>query len=313
LSPFRISRVDRAAYELLTPDGPIQLPSAPLPEPATVGDWVEVDDGRVVGVLPRRSLLARGGPGRSSQVQPLAANVDVVLVCAGLVGPLALRRLERLLALAWDSGATPVVVLTKADACDDVDTALREVRRCAPGADVVAVAASTGDVAALDPWLTPGTTIVLLGPSGAGKSTLVNALAGAEVMPTGDVRRVDGKGRHTTTSRQLIELPSGVVVIDTPGLRAVALQGEGLARTFPEVEELGSACRFADCRHVGEPGCAVLASVAAGDLGQDRVDSWRHLQKELAFQERRTDARLRAADRAKWRAVARQNRNRDRP
>ena len=187
-------------------------------------------------------------------MQPLAANVDVVLVCAGLHDDLPVRRIERLLTLAWDSGATPVLVLTKADLCADPAAAVRQAAVHAPGVDVVL---AVGDAPAT--WRAwrrtpaPGTTLVLLGASGAGKSTLVNALAGRELMAVGDVRQVDGKGRHTTSHRELLVLPSGAVVIDTPGLRGVALQGseEALAQAFSDVEDLAVACRFADCAHAG--------------------------------------------------------------
>jgi ribosome biogenesis GTPase len=319
LVPALLTRVDRSAYDVLLPTGPARVPALPPPRDAldapTVGDWlalrpVGLD---VVEVLPRTSLLVRGTADRSSTAQPLAANVDHVLICLGLGGPLPLRRLERLLTLAWESGATPVVVLTKADLCVDVPAALEEVARHAPGCAVVAVSASTGDLAGLSPYT--GSTLVLLGASGAGKSTIVNALMGAEVMPTGATREVDGKGRHTTSHRELLVLPAGGVIIDSPGLRGVALHAadDGLALAFADVEELATACRFADCRHVGEPGCAVLASVVAGDLGQDRVDAWRRLQRELAFQARRTDARLRAAEAKVWKQRARDARARHRP
>jgi ribosome biogenesis GTPase len=272
---------------------------------------VEVDDGRVVRVLPRRTLLARGGPGRSSEVQPLAANVDVVLICAALTGAPPVRRIERLLTLSWESGATPVVVLTKADLCADPAGAIDAVLPHAPGADVVTVCAAAGDVDGVLPYVVDGATLALLGTSGAGKSTLVNALAGAEVMATGDIRDVDGKGRHTTSHRELIVLPSRAVVVDTPGLRGVALYAaeEGLSRAFAEVEELASACRFTDCRHGDEPGCAITASVEAGDLLQARVDSWHKLQRELAFQARRSDVRLRAEERQRGKAMSKWQRN----
>ena len=311
----RIIRVDRTAYDVHVGGVVLRVPSLPPPSDplraATVGDWLTVQDGIAVELLPRRSLLARGAASGRSEAQPLAANVDVVLICAGLHGPPPVRRVERLLTLAWESGATPVVVLTKADLCADVEAALEVMRPHAPGADVVAVAAARGDVAALAPYTAPGTTLVLLGSSGTGKSTVVNALAGTDVMATGDVRQVDGKGRHTTTHRELLVLPGGAVIIDTPGLRGVALTGDaqdGLAKAFADVEHLAAACRFADCAHEAEPGCAVLASVEMGDLGQDRVESWRRLEREMAFQARRTDARLRAAERAKWKAVSKAQR-----
>jgi ribosome biogenesis GTPase len=318
LIPALLTRVDRSAYDVLTPSGPLRAPALPPPadprDTPTVGDWlalapVGLD---VVEVLPRTSLLVRGTAKGTSRDQPLAANVDAVLICLGLSGDLPLRRLERLLTLAWESGATPVVVLTKADLCGDVGAAVAQVRLHAPGCDVVAVSAATGDLAGLAPYVS--STLVLLGASGAGKSTLVNALAGSDVMEVKEIRDVDGKGRHTTTHRELIVLPSGGIVIDTPGLRGVAMAAvgeEGLSRAFSDVEELASACRFADCVHVTEPGCAVLASVEAGDLGQDRLDAWRKLQRELAFQARRTDARLRAEELRKWKAIAKSQRQRN--
>ena len=307
----RITRVDRTGYELLTPDGPLRVPVLPPPaderETPTVGDWLSLDGDAPLARLPRTSLLARGTASAASAVQPLAANVDVVLVCAGLHAALPVRRIERLLTLAWDSGATPVLLLTKADLCPDVDGVVREAARHAPGVEIAVVSATTGDVTALDPYTRAGTTLVLLGASGAGKSTVVNALAGAQLMAVGDTRQVDGKGRHTTSHRELLLLPGGAVVIDTPGLRGVALQGDeqALAQAFSDVEELAVACRFADCAHVGEPGCAVLASVEAGDLPAGRVDAWRRLQRELAFQARRKDARLRAQDKRVWKQRAR--------
>ena len=309
----RVARVDRSAYDVLV-DGTTRRVPALASTGVTVGDWLLLDDeGTPVGLEPRTSLIARGAASGTSHSQLLAANVDVVLLCAGLTSPPPLRRLERLLALAWESGATPVVVLTKADACAEPEAAVRTVQPYAPGAEVVAVSAATGDLDPLRPYDADGTTLVLLGASGAGKSTLVNALAGAEVMATQEIRDVDGKGRHTTTHRELVVLPSGAVVIDTPGLRGVALHGdaeEGLARAFSDVEELASACRFADCGHHGEPGCAVAASIEAGDLPADRLDAWRKLQRELAWQVRRTDTRLQAAEKAKWKAIHKEQRQR---
>jgi len=311
----RVARVDRTAYDVLTADGLRRVPTLTRPrdplDAPTVGDWLVLRDGVAEALLPRTSLLARGAVSGRSTAQPLAANVDVVLVCAGLTGALPVRRIERLLTLAWESGATPVVVLTKADLHPDPTSAAGAVRQHAPGAQVVTVSAAAGDVAALSPYAVEGTTLVLLGASGAGKSTVVNALAGAELMATGDVRQVDGRGRHTTTHRELLVLPVGAVVIDTPGLRGVALTGtaeEGLALAFADVEALAAACRFADCAHNGEPGCAVAASVEAGDLGAERVTSWRRLQRELAHQARRTDARLAAADKARWKQVSKAQR-----
>jgi ribosome biogenesis GTPase len=301
----RLARVDRGAYDVLTATGSRRLPALPPPCDATVGDWLAITGDAVVAVLPRTSLLCRGSASGTSTTQPLAANVDVVLICAGLSSAVPVRRIERLLTLSWQSGATPVAVLTKADLHPDPAAEVRALLPHAPGTDVVVVSAATGDVGALAPYATAGTTLALLGASGSGKSTVVNALAGAAVMATGEVRDIDGKGRHTTTHRELVVLASGAVVIDTPGLRAVALAGadDGLAQAFSDIEELAAACRFADCAHATEPGCAVQASIAAGDLSPARIDSWRHLQRELAYQARRTDARLRTAEKAKWKAV----------
>jgi ribosome biogenesis GTPase len=312
LVPALLTRVDRSAYDVLTPAGALRVPALPAPpdprDAPTVGDWLAVAPVglTVEEVLPRSSLLVRGTARGTSVAQPLAANVDHVLLCLGLSGPPPVRRLERLLTLAWESGATPVVVLTKADLCPDVEAAVRAVQPHAPGCDVVTVSAATGELGGLAAYAS--STLVLLGASGAGKSTIVNALAGADVMATSETRAVDGKGRHTTTHRELILLPTGGIVIDTPGLRGVALHGadEGFALAFADVEELASACRFADCAHVSEPGCAVLVSVEAGDLARDRVDAWRKLQRELAFQARRTDARLRAEEKARWKRIAKE-------
>ena len=308
----RLARVDRSAYDVVTADGSRRLPSLPPPQQATVGDWLAVTDDAVVTVLPRTSLLVRGTSSGTSRSQPLAANVDAVLICASLVAHLPVRRVERLLALVWESGATPVLVLTKADLHPDPAEVVQAVQPHAHGVEGVAVSAEAGDVAALAPWLGEGTTLALLGASGAGKSTLLNRLAGAQVAGTGDVRSVDGKGRHTTTARELFALPTGAVVVDTPGLRGVALHdaAEGVARAFSDVEELGAACRFADCAHAGEPGCAVQASIDAGDLSAERISSWRRFQRELAHQARRTDARLRAEQKAQWRTVHRAQRSR---
>ena len=316
LTPALLTRVDRSAYDVLTPSGAGRVPALPATadplDAPTVGDWLALSpvEPAVIEVLPRTSLLVRGTVRGTSKGQPLAANVDVVLLCVGLSGPLPVRRLERLLTLAWESGATPVVVLTKADLCADVDQAVRQVLPHAPGCDVVAVSAVTGDIGALAPYAAQ--TLVLLGASGAGKSTVVNALMGGDFMATSDIRDVDGKGRHTTTHRELLLLPGGGIIIDTPGLRGVALHAadDGLALAFSDVEDLAAACKFADCRHETEPGCAVLSSIAAGDLGRDRVDSWRKLQRELAFQARRTDARLRADESRKWRQVSKDQRAR---
>jgi ribosome biogenesis GTPase len=257
-----------------------------------------------------------------SQGQVLAANVDLAYVsepASTSAGPFAasnLSRIERLLALAWESGATPVVVVTKADLAPDLPALLTEVRTAAPGAEVHAVSALTGEgLAALR--LPAGRTAVLLGRSGAGKSTLVNALAGAELMGTQEVRTADGRGRHTTTHRELLVLPGGGLVIDTPGVRRIGLYeaDQGLARAFTDLEELAADCRFTDCGHQGEPGCAVGAAVEAGELPRRRLDSWHKLRREAAWMAGRTDARLRAEQTRHWKIISKEMRRsgRNRP
>ncbi len=284
----------------------------------TVGDVVlvvEDVDLRVARVLPRRSALVRDSAGRTSRTQALAANVDVVLVVEHLDPAPHLGRVERLLTLAWGSGARPVVVLTKADLVPDADAVSRDVAAVALGADVhtVSVPADIG-LTPLRALLEPGVTLVAVGPSGAGKSTLVNALAGAEVMATGE-RRADGRGRHTTTHRELVGLPGGAWLIDTPGVRGVGLVADedALDATFADVVELADRCRFRDCRHAEEPGCAVRAAIDAGELAARRLDSWRRLDREAAYQARRGDARLAAEERARWKKVVRENRGAIRP
>ncbi|GGP86199.1 ribosome small subunit-dependent GTPase A [Saccharothrix coeruleofusca] len=309
LVPARVARVDRGRCDLITGTGPTRatIPTDLTPFPCT-GDWVALHPGEAVlaEVLPRRTALVRSSASRRSDGQVLAANVDTVVVVVSLAARLALGRVERMLALAWESGARPVVVLTKADLADDTERALAEVAAAAPGADVLAVSATTGDgLDALRAVLTG--TIVLIGPSGAGKSTLGNALLGTERLAVGEVRAADGKGRHTTVHRELLALPHGGVLIDTPGLRAVGLwdADSGVRQAFAEIEELAERCRFADCAHGGEPGCAVLAAVESGELSQRRFDSYLALQRENEWIASRTDARLRLARKNERKAITR--------
>ncbi|MEU6158497.1 ribosome small subunit-dependent GTPase A [Streptomyces sp. NPDC047130] len=265
------------------------------------GDWVAVrpagaaTSATVVEVLERRTAVVRSTSSRTSQAQVLAANVDTVAVAVSLADPLKLGRIERMLALAWESGAVPVVVLTKADRCTDPASAAAEVAEVAPGAEVLVTSATTGEGLDVLTAVLSG-TVVLLGPSGAGKSTLGNRLLGEDLLATGAVRGGDGKGRHTTAWRELLPLPHGGVLLDTPGLRGVGLHDadEGLEQTFAEITELADDCRFADCAHATEPGCAVMAAVEEGRLDQRRLDSYHRLRRENAYAAARTDARLRA-------------------
>jgi ribosome biogenesis GTPase len=273
--PARVVRVERSACVVVAADGRERVvPASDLP---AVGDWVAVSGSALGALLPRWSALTRVDP--SGGVQVLAVNVDLVLITAP-ADRLSAARVERELAVAWASGAQPVVVLTKSDIEPASVRASLEERLV--GVDVVRTSAATGaGVAEIRARLRPARTAVLLGPSGAGKSTLANALAGAEVLATGAVREHDSRGRHTTTSRQMIALPGGGVLIDTPGLRSLGLGGEvDVLAAFPEIAALVGSCRFDDCRHQTEPGCAVTAALERGDLRRDRLGSYRKLDLE---------------------------------
>ncbi len=278
-----------------------------------VGDWVvvhaddELEAPLIEAVLDRSSAIVRGDSGETSGQQALAANVDVVFVVHPLVPAPNVRRIERELALAWESGATPVVLLTKVDLSADVEAAIADVSAVAFGVDVITSSAVTG--AGLDlvrAYLVSGHTGVLIGPSGAGKSTLVNALLGEQRQATREVRLQDGRGRHTTVTRELIALADDGLLIDTPGLRALVLTGaeEGIAAAFPDVEAAAAGCRFRDCAHDGEPGCAVAAAVAAGTLPEERLLSYHKLIREAQVAAAKTDARLRAEEKRRWRTIS---------
>jgi ribosome biogenesis GTPase len=298
LSPARVVRVERSVCLAVLPDGTDRpLPAAVLP---AVGDWIATDGQAVQAVLPQWSALSRADPSGAG-LQVLAANLDVVIITAP-ADRLSPARVERELAVAWESGAQPLVAVTKSDL--DGGQSADRLRDRLVGADIVAVSAATGvGVETVAARLRPSRTAVLLGPSGAGKSTLANALAGAEVLAIGAVREADHRGRHTTTSRQLIVLPGGGVLIDTPGLRSLGLGRDvELGPAFPDIEEWSTQCRFADCRHGVEPGCGVAAAVEAGDLAADRLASFRKLQREVAAEARRNDPLLRKAELSIWKA-----------
>ena len=276
-----------------------------------VGDWVALRGERIHAVLPRRTAVTRRTPGTAAGEQVLAANVDLVLVVVAPGRDANPRRLERLLALAWESGVQPVVVLGRADLCPDwgtdVGTELAALAAVAPGVEVLALSCYTGQgVDEIAAMLGPGLTGVLLGSSGVGKSTLVNRLAGRDLLATGEVRD-DGKGRHTTTTRQLVVLAGGGLMIDTPGLRELGLWtgASGTAAAFDDVESLAAGCRFDDCRHRTEPGCAVRAALEDGRLPAERFAAWERLQRELAWAERRADPLAAATRRRHVRALNR--------
>jgi ribosome biogenesis GTPase len=294
--PGRVVRHDGTRVLVAMPD-PRTLPMRSLPEPPVVGDWVAVAEETVVAVLPRQSLLRRRDSNTDTE-QPLAANVDTVLIVCGLDRPVRPGRLRRVAALAWDAGAEPVVVLTKADLSTDAADAAAVAAEALTGIDVLVTSAAdgTGLDAVLD--ASRGRTVVLLGESGAGKSTLVNALIGDDVAETGEVRAGDSKGRHTTTTRQLHPLPGGGVLLDSPGIRAVGLwvDPEAVDAVFPEIEDLAAECRFGDCAHDGEPGCAVAAALDSGGLAAERYDAWQAMRREAeaaarTVQERRQRGR----------------------
>ena len=293
--------------------GPAEYPA--------VGDWVAIEPGAeapdatavIAAVLPRRSAIRRSaadstrrGGTRAVDDQVIAANVDVAFIVAGLDGDFNLRRLERYLAVAWSSGVTPVMVLNKADVAADLAGRRVAVEAIAPGVDVLALSARFGDgLDGVRGHLGPGRTAVVVGSSGVGKSTLVNALLGEERQATREVREDDARGRHTTTHRELFALPGGALLIDTPGIRALEVAGaeEGVSTACDDIETLAAACRFTDCRHESEPGCAVRAAVGDGKLDPTRLEAFRKLERELAHQARRDDPVATAEERRRWRSI----------
>ncbi|WP_318200636.1 ribosome small subunit-dependent GTPase A [Streptomyces sp. SCL15-4] len=314
LLPGRVVRVDRGQCDIVTAAGTVRadteyvVPRDPMKVVCT-GDWVAVDaegDPRYVrAYMPRRTAFVRSTSSKRSEGQILAANVDHAVVAVSLALELDLGRVERFLALAWESGAQPVVVLTKADLVPDPATLghlVQDVETSAPGVPVLTVSALHGDGLDVLVALVGSGTSVLLGQSGAGKSTLANALVGADVMDVRAARDVDGKGRHTTTTRNLLALPTGGVLIDTPGLRGVGLYDAegGVGQVFAEIEELARQCRFHDCAHESEPGCAVRSAVADGALPERRLESYRKLMRENQWIAAKSDARVRAELRRDW-------------
>ena len=320
LVPGRVSAAHRAAFDVWTENGSVRsrLPGRLMHDglDVGVGDWVGMSDGLIRTVLPRRSAIVRNAAGLTTTAQTLAANVDVAFVVSSLGPDLEPRRIERYLVTIWESGATPEIVLTKADRLDDPWTLAAEVEAVALGVPVHVVSAVTGQGCdALRGRIAARTTAVLLGSSGVGKSTLVNRWLGDETMATRETREDDDEGRHTTTHRQLLVLPGGGLVIDTPGLRELQLWDVGeasLEATFADVEELAADCRFGDCTHTHEPGCAVLGAVESGELPGERLDSWRKLQRELRAIAMRHDVLLRKEEVRRWKLRAREGRARTR-
>lgn len=311
-TPGRVVRVDRGSCLVVTGDGVVRASpfgstsrQAGLGDVPAAGDWVAIgrdggDDPGVVAIVPRWSAIVRKDPDEKvTAAQVLAANIDVVAVVCALDRPLGQNRLERMLAAAWESGAAPVVLLTKVDVVANPEQAVQEAASAAGGVAVHVTSTVTGEgIEDLRALLAPARTLALLGPSGAGKSSLVNRLVGDEVQSTGAVREADARGRHTTSARQLVPVPGGGVLLDTPGLRSLPLwdAAAGVAAAFDDVEDLAPSCRFRDCRHDTEPGCAVQAAVADGTLDARRLASYHKLQAELQALEDRRDEQARRAE-----------------
>jgi ribosome biogenesis GTPase len=319
LIPARVAARHHGPCELLTELGRLGgVPAGRLSdeELPAVGDWVAARplDGErkalIEAVLPRRTAFTRKEAWRRAVAQVVAANVDMVLLMTAFGGDLNARRLERYLTAAWDSGSNPVIVANKLDLAADPTAELAEVEAVALGVPVLALSAATGaGLEELEQYLAPGRTIALLGSSGVGKSTLVNRLAGRRLLVTAELR-ADGRGRHTTTHRELVPLPSGALLLDTPGMRELQVwaDAEVLDSTFSEIAELAADCRFSDCSHEHEPGCAVKAAISEGSLPPERFASYRKLQRELRALEIRKDARLRSEARKEWRRLQRRMR-----
>ncbi|MES2695647.1 MAG: ribosome small subunit-dependent GTPase A [Verrucomicrobiota bacterium] len=330
LTPARVALQHKHAYEVLldsaagaltaTCTGKLLHTAGPRSALPAVGDWVALRvrpqeaHADIHAVLPRRTTFSRRAPGESGDEQIVATNIDTVFLVTALDQNYNLRRIERYLAVAWESGAQPVVLLNKADLHPDAAAARAEVEAIAATAPVVAVSAlhdASSTLTALAPWLIPGHTLALLGSSGVGKSTLINALLGTERQLTGGISDAVGKGRHTTTHRELIVAPAGWIVVDTPGMRELQLwdtPDTALDATFSDVAALAAHCRFSDCAHRGEPGCAIQAALDAGTLDFDRWQSFQKLQREQAYAARKSDPRLARARQAEWKKIHRQHR-----
>jgi ribosome biogenesis GTPase len=271
-----------------------------------VGDWVGVDGGIIHCRLERRSVLSRAAAGRTAEQQVVAANVDRVFLVTALAGDLNVRRLERYLTMVWDGGAVPIVLLNKADLSEDPESVAVSVRARLPLVDVVTVSAlQTQGLDALAPYLQRAQTIALVGSSGVGKSTLINRLLGRAALRVGAISDADGKGRHTTTARQLVELPGGALLIDTPGMRELQPWADESAvdAAFDDIGALAAACRFTNCAHEREPGCAVSAAVESGTLDADRLEHYRRLLREAAFEERKHDKAAASETKRKWKQM----------
>ncbi|MFC0216629.1 ribosome small subunit-dependent GTPase A [Paenibacillus chartarius] len=327
LEPARVVLEHKHTYTVVTSSGELlaeitgrmrHLASGRADYPA-VGDWVAVaarsNEGRAAihGIVPRISKFSRKTAGAVTEEQIVATNMNTVFLVMALHHDYNVRRMERYLTAAWESGANPVILLSKADLSERIEEAVREMEQIAFGVPVHVVSTLEGKgLDSLAPYVGPGQTVAFLGSSGVGKSTLINRLLGREAMETGVIRQSDGRGKHTTTHRELLPLPGGGLLIDTPGMRELQLWGadEGFGTSFADIEELSGQCRFPDCRHDREPGCAIQAALADGTLESGRYNSYIKLQKELAYFERKESKALQAAEKLKWKKIHQAVRNR---
>lgn len=300
LFPARVSEQHRDLYKVIGEQGEVQaVVSGKLAYSATdgmdfpaVGDWVMVDrtDGSagnavIHHILRRKSVFTRKAAGTSNAAQIVAANIDTVFICMSLNADFNLRRLERYLSIAWDSMATPVIVLTKADLCTDLQQRLVEIASVSVGTEVITCSSMTEDgYQSVIPFIAEGKTIAFIGSSGVGKSTLVNRLIGKDLLATKEIRQDDGRGRHATTHRQLLLLPNGGIVIDTPGMRELQLNSGNLSRAFEDIEDLAVRCKYKDCSHMAEPGCAVRRAIEAGELSEKRFGNYIKLKQETLYE-----------------------------
>lgn len=280
-----------------------------------VGDWVVIQErtsenrGTIHAILPRKSKFSRKSAGLVTEEQIVAANVDTIFLVNSLNEDLNLRRIERYLLLTWESGANPVIILSKADLCENVDEKIKEVESIALGVPIIAISAlENSGLENVQQYLQPGNTVALLGSSGVGKSTITNILLGVEKQVVQEIRVGDDKGKHTTTHREMVLLPNGAVLIDTPGMRELQLweSNEGLSESFSDIEHLTALCRFRDCKHEKEPGCAVHQAIESGDLPEERLYSYKKLLKELAYLDRKVDKKAQSDEKKHWKNISKQ-------
>ncbi len=322
LVPARVVSESRNSYDVVSRHGELKAKISgntrfrleEAGQRPAVGDWVAIaandKEALIQAVLPCKSRFSRQAAGKRTEEQVVAANIDTVFIVNGLDGGRSfnLRRIERYLTLAWSSGASPVIVLNKADLCPDVDAYIGDVEAVAAGVPAHPISAKEGTgLEALKSYLGEGRTVAFLGSSGVGKSAIINALLGEERQQTGAVRESDHEGRHTTTKRELILTPDGAAVIDTPGMRELQLwaEQENLETTFNEISAIAAGCRFTDCGHENEPGCAVREAIEQGLLDEARLESYRKLQKELDFHAAKEEGAANLLDKAKWKKISR--------